>query len=49
RWHRHNFGMDIRLFEDDGEAALILAYTEGKPLVGKSRIESVQFFIDSPL
>ena len=31
RWYRNNFGMDIRLFEDDGEAALMLAYTGGKP------------------
>jgi len=31
RWYRKNFGFDIRVFEDDGEAALMLPYTGGKP------------------
>ena len=31
RWYRKKFGFDIRVFEDDGEAALMLPYTGGKP------------------
>jgi catechol 2,3-dioxygenase-like lactoylglutathione lyase family enzyme len=31
RWYRKKFGLDIRVFEDDGEAALMLPYTGGKP------------------
>jgi catechol 2,3-dioxygenase-like lactoylglutathione lyase family enzyme len=31
RWYRRSFGTDIRVFEDDGEAALMLAYTGEKP------------------
>jgi catechol 2,3-dioxygenase-like lactoylglutathione lyase family enzyme len=30
-WYRKNFGFDIRVFEDEGEAALMLPYTGGKP------------------
>jgi catechol 2,3-dioxygenase-like lactoylglutathione lyase family enzyme len=30
-WYRNKFGFDIRVFEDDGEAALMLPYTGGKP------------------
>ena len=31
RWYRTRFGFDIRVFEDDGEAGLMLPYTGGKP------------------
>jgi catechol 2,3-dioxygenase-like lactoylglutathione lyase family enzyme len=31
RWYRKNLGFDIRVFEDDGEADLMLPYTGGKP------------------
>jgi len=31
RWYRKKLGFDIRVFEDDGEAALMLPYTGGKP------------------
>ncbi len=31
RWYRKNFGTDIRVFEDDSEAAFMLPYTGGKP------------------
>jgi catechol 2,3-dioxygenase-like lactoylglutathione lyase family enzyme len=31
RWYRKKFGFDIRVFEDDGEADLMLPYTGGKP------------------
>ena len=31
RWYRKNFGFDIRVFEDEGEAALMLPYTGGMP------------------
>lgn len=31
RWCRRAFGLDIRIFEDDGEAALMLPYTGGAP------------------
>jgi catechol 2,3-dioxygenase-like lactoylglutathione lyase family enzyme len=31
RWYRKKFGFDVRVFEDDGEAALMLPYTGGKP------------------
>jgi catechol 2,3-dioxygenase-like lactoylglutathione lyase family enzyme len=31
RWYRHVFGMDILIFEDDGVAALMKAYTGGEP------------------
>jgi catechol 2,3-dioxygenase-like lactoylglutathione lyase family enzyme len=31
RWYRKKLGFDIRIFEDDGEAALMLPYTGGKP------------------
>jgi catechol 2,3-dioxygenase-like lactoylglutathione lyase family enzyme len=31
RWYRKKFGLDVRVFEDDGEAALMLPYTGGKP------------------
>jgi catechol 2,3-dioxygenase-like lactoylglutathione lyase family enzyme len=30
-WYRKKFGFDIRVFEDDGEAALMLPYTGGRP------------------
>jgi catechol 2,3-dioxygenase-like lactoylglutathione lyase family enzyme len=31
RWYRKKLGFDIRVFEDDGEAELMLPYTGGKP------------------
>ena len=31
RWYRNKLGFEIRVFEDDGEAALMLTYTGGKP------------------
>ena len=31
RWYRKKLGFDIRVFEDEGEAALMLPYTGGKP------------------
>jgi catechol 2,3-dioxygenase-like lactoylglutathione lyase family enzyme len=31
RWYRRHCGMDVRLFEDRGEAALMLRYTGGRP------------------
>lgn len=31
RWYRSNFGMDIRVFEDDAVAELMLPYTGGQP------------------
>jgi catechol 2,3-dioxygenase-like lactoylglutathione lyase family enzyme len=31
RWYRKQLGFDVRVFEDDGEAALMLPYTGGKP------------------
>ncbi len=31
RWYRTNFGMDIRVFEDDAVAELMLPYTGGEP------------------
>jgi len=31
RWYRRNLGMDVPVFEDEGEAALMLPYTGGKP------------------
>ncbi|MEZ4829467.1 MAG: VOC family protein [Bacteroidia bacterium] len=30
-WYRHNFGMDIPIFEEAAEANLMLPYTGGKP------------------
>jgi catechol 2,3-dioxygenase-like lactoylglutathione lyase family enzyme len=30
-WYRRNFGMDIQVFEEAAEAALMLPYTGGKP------------------
>lgn len=30
KWYRKNFGMDIRVFEDEAVAELMLPYTEGK-------------------
>ncbi len=30
-WYRKNFGMDIRIFEDESTAELMLPYTKGKP------------------
>ncbi len=30
-WHRKTFGMDVPIFSDEGEAALMLPYTGGKP------------------
>jgi hypothetical protein len=34
RWYRNKLGFDIRVFEDDGEAALMLTYTGGNPEPG---------------
>jgi len=31
KWYKENFGMDIRIFEDDTVAELMLPYTGGKP------------------
>jgi catechol 2,3-dioxygenase-like lactoylglutathione lyase family enzyme len=31
KWYKDNFGMDIRIFEDDTVAELMLPYTGGKP------------------
>jgi catechol 2,3-dioxygenase-like lactoylglutathione lyase family enzyme len=31
RWYRKNLGFDIRVFEDEGEADLMLPYTGGRP------------------
>jgi catechol 2,3-dioxygenase-like lactoylglutathione lyase family enzyme len=31
QWYRRNLGFDVRVFEDDGEAELMLPYTGGKP------------------
>lgn len=31
RWYRQHFAMDIRMFEDEATAELMLAHTEGKP------------------
>jgi catechol 2,3-dioxygenase-like lactoylglutathione lyase family enzyme len=31
RWYRRHFGLDIPIFEDEGEAALMLPYTGGQP------------------
>jgi catechol 2,3-dioxygenase-like lactoylglutathione lyase family enzyme len=31
RWYRRKLGFDIRVFEDDGEANLMLPYTGGEP------------------
>ena len=31
RWYRRHFGLDIPVFEDEGEAALMLPYTGGQP------------------
>ena len=31
RWYRQAFGLNIKIFEDDGEAALMLPYTGGSP------------------
>ena len=31
RWYRRHFGLDIPVFEDEGEAALMLPYTGGLP------------------
>ena len=31
KWYKDNFGMDIRIFEDDTVAELMLLYTGGKP------------------
>jgi catechol 2,3-dioxygenase-like lactoylglutathione lyase family enzyme len=31
KWYRKYFGMDIRIFEDEAEANLMLPYTGGKP------------------
>lgn len=31
KWYRHNFGMDIPIFEEAAEANLMLPYTGGKP------------------
>ena len=30
KWYKENFGMDIRIFEDDTVAELMLPYTKGK-------------------
>ncbi len=30
-WYRENFGMDIRVFEEDAVAELMLPYTGGQP------------------
>ncbi len=31
KWYREHFGMDIRMFEEEAIAELMLAHTEGKP------------------
>lgn len=31
KWYKDNFGMDVRIFEDDTVAELMLPYTGGKP------------------
>jgi catechol 2,3-dioxygenase-like lactoylglutathione lyase family enzyme len=31
RWYRNHFGMDVRVFEDDAVAELMLPYTGGQP------------------
>ena len=31
KWYREHFGMDIRMFEEEAVAELMLAHTEGKP------------------
>jgi len=31
KWYKENFGMDIRIFEDNTVAELMLPYTGGKP------------------
>lgn len=31
KWYKENFGMDVRIFEDDTVAELMLPYTGGKP------------------
>jgi hypothetical protein len=30
-WYKNNFGMDVRVFEDDAVAELMLLYTGGEP------------------
>ncbi len=31
KWYRKNLGVDVRIFDDESVAALMLPYTEGKP------------------
>lgn len=31
KWYKNHFGMDVRIFEDDATAELMLPYTGGKP------------------
>jgi catechol 2,3-dioxygenase-like lactoylglutathione lyase family enzyme len=32
KWYREHFGMDINIFEEKGEASMMLPYTNGKPV-----------------
>jgi catechol 2,3-dioxygenase-like lactoylglutathione lyase family enzyme len=36
RWYRRHLGLDIPVFRDDGEAALMLPYTGGRPQARKA-------------
>ena len=36
KWYRHNFGMDVPVFDDAGEAGLMSCYTGGKPQVRRA-------------
>ena len=59
KWYRQNFGVDIRIFEDEAIAGLMLPYTGGKPqnryaalavnLVGGGGFEIWQYTKRSPL
>ncbi len=36
KWYRQNFGIDIPIFDDSGEATLMVHYTGGKPQVRRA-------------
>ena len=38
KWYRTHFGMDINVFEETGEAKLMLPYTNGRPVKKVCRI-----------
>lgn len=58
-WHRATFGMDVPIFDDEGEAKLMLPYTGGKPhsrrailaanLTGGSAFEIWQYTSRTPV